>query len=515
LQVKRKVPNAGHALSFLQQPNVEAMPDQRLSDQAPEAYGYEFQSGGVVEILDRLKGEFESKKYELDAEELKAQHAYEDIAQLMADNIENAKHEVDKKTAHRAQTQADKADFEGERAQTLNDRAEDQKYLDDTTGLCAQKKEDFASRQELRAGELDALHQAIEIISSESVAGAGDKHLPSFAQQHPVSLAQLRSSLSETVQSRVATFLADRAKLSGSSVLAAASQSVASGPFDKVKKMIQGLIWKLTEEGTEETEHKGWCDTELTTNKQTRDRKTEAVEDLTGTKEDLIATIAALTQDIEDLSAAVSELEAAIATANQERLQSKENNEETITDATAAQKAVEQAIAVLKDFYAKSAQATALAQMAQTPAQDAPETFDKPYTGMMTEGGGVLGFMDVILTDFTRLGSETAAAEAVEQDEHKTFVFESSKDKALKENEKSHKQSKKEDKEAALAATEVELKLSQSQLDKAVEYYEKLKPTCVDSGITYEERVKRREEEIQSLQEALKILKGTDVSLAA
>merc|ERR1712157_719949 len=99
------------------------------------------------------------------------------------------------------------------------------------------------------------------------------------------------------------------------------------------------------------------------------------------------------------------------------------------------------------------------------------------------------------------------------EDEYKTFMFESKKDKALKEGEIKLKSGTKTDKESALHTAEADLKVTKEQLDKALEYYEKLKPTCVDSGITYEERVRRREEEIQSLQEALKILKGTDVDL--
>merc|ERR1712151_506562 len=109
--------------------------------------------------------------------------------------------------------------------------------------------------------------------------------------------------------------------------------------------------------------------------------------------------------------------------------------------------------AVLKDFYAKSAEATALAQTAQSPAEDAPETFDKPYTGLMPESGGVLAFMEVILTDFARLESDTASSEAAEQDEYEKFIFESKKDKALKENEIGHKSAKKSDSEDALAKT--------------------------------------------------------------
>merc|ERR1719499_199760 len=119
-----------------------------------------------------------------------------------------------------------------------------------------------------------------------------------------------------------------------------------------------------------------------------------------------------------------------MAQATEERTESKESNEQTVKEAKEAQIAVGQAMALVKDFYAKSAQATALEQ--QTPAADATETWDKPYKGQLPEGGNVVGFLEVILTDFTRLESETAAAEAAEADEYDHFMAESRQDKALK-----------------------------------------------------------------------------------
>ena len=51
-----------------------------------------------------------------------------------------------------------------------------------------------------------------------------------------------------------------------------------------------------------------------------------------------------------------------------------------------------------------------------------------------------------------------------------------------------------------------------AELDAALAYFDKLKPSCVDSGVSYEDRVGRRKEEIESLQEALRILNGEDIA---
>merc|ERR1719487_1083668 len=107
--------------------------------------------------------------------------------------------------------------------------------------------------------------------------------------------------------------------------------------------MIKDLIVKLMEEANEEAEHKGWCDTELSTNEQTRTEKTATVETLHAEIDELEASLAKLTEDITDLTAAVAELDAAMAKATSLRMSEKAKNEETISDSKEAQTAVAQA----------------------------------------------------------------------------------------------------------------------------------------------------------------------------
>merc|ERR1711920_596885 len=101
----------------------------------------------------------------------------------------------------------------------------------------------------------------------------------------------------------------------GSRVLSTLAAHAADDPFRKVKKMIKELIVRLMEEANEEAGHKGWCDTELATNEQTRKEKTDAVETLHAEIDELDASIAKLTEDIAELTKAVADLKAAMAKA--------------------------------------------------------------------------------------------------------------------------------------------------------------------------------------------------------
>jgi hypothetical protein len=85
-------------------------------------------------------------------------------------------------------------------------------------------------------------------------------------------------------------------------------------------------------------------------------------------------------------------------------------------------------------------------------------------------------------------------------------------DKSQKSTDIEHKTAKKQDESQALTEKSKDLEGTQKELDAALAYFDKLKPSCVDSGVSFEDRVARRKEEIESLQEALKILNGEDIA---
>jgi len=471
----------------------------------PEAAAYSSATDGLIDMLKKLISKFEDEQTELMKSETEARQAFELLEQDLKTYIETATKARIEKSEGKATALESAADSKAELSDTTATRDDDAKYLADTTATCETKSSDFEARQALRAGEIEAVEKAIEILSGDSVAGAAEKHLPAMLQtKKPASFVQLRSVAKDPSQVQVAAFLNDQAQRLDSRILRALAVRVTEDPFKKVAKMIKDLVVKLMEEANGEAEHKGWCDTELATNEQTRKAKTEDVEELHADIDELMASIAKLTEEITELTKQVEELDAAVTKATALRQVEKEKNTQTIADAKAAQQAIASALVTLKEFYAKAGDATALLQQ--------PEVFDEPYKGMQGESGGVIGMLEVIQSDFARLEAETTAGEAESQKEYDGFMSDSNVAKAQKQSDIESKTGSKQNREQSLEEKKGDLGGTQKELDAALQYYEKLKPSCIDSGISYDDRVARRKEEIDSLQQALQILNGEDVA---
>merc|ERR1719152_140862 len=117
--------------------------------------------------------------------------------------------------------------------------------------------------------------------------------------------------------------------------------------------------------------------------------------------------------------------------------------------------------------------------------------------------------LEVVESDFARVIATTTASESESAKEYESFMADSKQDKAVKYTDKTHKENSKVDKEMKKGQAQKDLKLTQKELTAAMDYYEKLKPTCVDDKETYAQRVARRNEEIQSLKEAVEILESS------
>merc|ERR1719207_426654 len=171
-------------------------PDEGLAVSAPEANAYEFQSQGIIDMLQKLLDKFSDERTTLEKEETNSRHAYEMLIQDLTAQVENATASRDEKAETKAKKLQAKADAEGDLQDTITTRDDDQKYLEDLTATCEQKASDFESRQTLRAEEIEAIEKAIEIISSAAVAGNAEKHLPTLLQKKGSTLASCGQTVS-------------------------------------------------------------------------------------------------------------------------------------------------------------------------------------------------------------------------------------------------------------------------------------------------------------------------------
>merc|ERR1711937_701735 len=131
----------------------------------------------------------------------------------------------------------------------------------------------------------------------------------------------------------------------------------------------------------------------------------------------------------------------------------------------------------------------------------------KAYGGMSSANGGVVGMLEVIVSEFVRLEAETKAAA-----EYDVFMRDAKADKEAKHKEEFKTKLEKDQTEFDKDNTNKLLEGTNEELAKANLHYEELKPECVEVKVSYEDRVAARKAEIAALKDAYAILdqKGSE-----
>ncbi|CAE7875319.1 mkkA [Symbiodinium microadriaticum] len=482
------------------------------SAKKPEVDGYEFQSKGIVELLKELEDKFIQEKADLEKAEFEKKAAYETTLAGLKNEQAAEQKDIGKKSALKSKKLQQKAELGNNLDTSESTKAADEKYLQDITSTCSQKATDYASRQKLRAEELEAVDKAIEIIGGETVAGSEQKHLAkSFLQVSGTSLAALRANDARRTQAvikeKVAAFLQKEADRLHSATLAnLVAPTEESQSLGGVEDMVQELIAKLEKQAAEAKTKQELCDSELKKNERKRGEKSADADQLEADIEKLQVSAKKLKEEAVVLEGDVAELDQSVQEASDLRAKEKAKNNETVTDAQAAQEAVAQATSVLKAFYEKAGQATALVQVGSGKASDMsgqPAIFGTSYNGMSSKSGGVLDMLQVIAADFAKLEAETSSEEESSQAEYDKFIFESKVNKKQMEVDIKHKKEYAAEQLADSEEKTTELGSVQEELKALLQVYEAMNEECTTNR---QEAQKTREETIVSLQETLKLL---------
>jgi len=530
------VASKSSALAFTQQ-QLKAVSLLSKFSQDPTVYGYH--SNEIIATLDGLRKYFLGKKKDLDTAEFEANAAWEkrDLnLKNTADFQSRDKAEKEKISAYKEEV---KEKTEAEKTEEESDMNADGQFLAVLKEECQTKAELWDQRSKTRTGELTAIASALEDLTKPTGAAANydankklvglqaSKKAVTHTVARPASFLQRRaarrgagrnkadSALAEA--QKVAEHLASAGQRMHSPVLTLAAMRVRSAEdhFVKVRQIIKDLVARLEADAESEESQKTFCDEAMTAAMKGRDDANEELEMLAATKAKLESEKATLLQEIADLAAAIAELKKALIDATDLREAEKAENEKTIASAEEGEAAVKEALKTLSEFYSTGAYAELQKNSYVPPNSDregktvsdrAPDIFDTTYHGDQTESKGIIGLLEVIVSDFERTIATVTTEEEIADAAYQKFKTETEADIAEKEESKAAKETRVAAIEDLLVENTDTTNEQDALLKAALSQLEGLHGQCVAGEETYDDRVAKREKEIEALKEALQIL---------
>merc|ERR1719420_2499510 len=480
---------------------------------------YTEHEGEIIETFEDMEGDLEHSKVDVHQREANAQNAYELAKKARDFSIDAAKDNKKEKEDIKADKGEQLAKAETDLAEEEKQLAGDSATLDSTDQECKMVNKGWDQRAAIRAGEIEAMEMAIKILSKVTGVRNPDTHeIPKKASLAQVSFLQISSAPAGSAKAKAVALLREAGKIAHNGLLQKLATQIMAydGPFDKIKAMIQKMIFRLQGEQKDEDDHKNWCDLELQKSQDSTDDKTEKIRltkiEIEELDADLKLTVKAIVENNEKLA----DIEAYMQQELELRKENKAEVERTIKDAQAGAEAVAQAITVLKDFYKESGMIAKepwefiqISKSHGVTLPDKPSTWDSSYTGVTDpESGsdGVLGILDGVATKFATMESDAKLQDTTDQKNYdkdmaskKVEIADVSSDTKMKEQKKQSLQEK-------LDAATSKLKHLTSENDAVKQYLKDLKPACAPGEGSYEDRKQARTDEITALRKAQTIL---------
>lgn len=507
-----------------------------LGSRPGDPHSYSYHSDEIIRTLEGLLDTFKKEKAVLDTEELEAKAAFEKVRLGLQNEAKFAGMEKAEKEKLEAKAQEEKHATEEAMAEEITAKDADKAFLDVLTAECEEKAQFWDQRSQTRAAELTAISEAIEALETGVVPNAGaNKKLTDLQARQTVkqpaatsrapSFLQLRGSgggpPGGAPRAELLRLLDAASSRLGSSALALAALQVraTTDHFARVRAIINDLIGKLEAQARAEETQKGFCDEQIEKAVTARDEAISSDEAFSKDLDSKQAQVNELEKKIADLSQEIADNKKALLEATELRGEERTENEKVIGDATAGKEAVAQAIKVLTEFYESAAGVAFLQRRAgfvpagsdrsgATVSDLAPEVFGGKYEGEQDSAKGIIGLLQVIHDDFDRTVTETGDEEAGAESDFEEFKSETEGDTSAKNGEVEAKESEVTSLKEALVQLQEDIadvkKEHQAQLDEL----ERLKEMCVEGAESYEERVEKRQQEIEALKEALAILEN-------
>merc|ERR1719160_1158752 len=233
--------------------------------------------------------------------------------------------------------------------------ADTQTYLAAVTKQHSEAAEMYQTRVKDRKDETEAVNHALEVLSdysfmqkresTKTFANAIDEHQHSKRRKTPVVCSRC---------AKVSAMLSQKARLFHSAVLsAAAATSLGSDAIDGIINNLKTLIKRIDQEQKMEKEHKDWCEEETgLTNTKIADHSA-VVDQMKAMISDLDAVIKEKETDLENKEDDIQEENDNFEAQTQIRTEAKGEFEEDLQDHMDAIQALNEAIEILANFYAK------------------------------------------------------------------------------------------------------------------------------------------------------------------